>query len=136
MAADLSRSVGGGRPWLLLERSTSGVNWQPRGIAKRPGEMARNSLAHIARGSDGAMFFQWRASRAGAEKFHSAMPPHAGTDSRIWREVVRLGAELGTLRSVRGTPPPAPTRGSRRAMTSRGTWRWYAAPASTVTTSS
>ncbi|MEO3752851.1 beta-galactosidase [Streptomyces sp. B6B3] len=103
MAADLSRSVGGGRPWLLLEHSTSAVNWQPRGIAKAPGEMARNSLAHVARGSDGAMFFQWRASRFGAEKFHSAMLPHAGTDSRIWREVVELGADLGRLADVRGT---------------------------------
>ena len=103
MAADLSRSVGDGRPWLLLEHSTSGVNWQRRGIAKRPGEMARNSLAHVARGSEGALFFQWRASRAGAEKFHSAMVPHAGTDSRIWREVVRLGADIGRLAEVRGS---------------------------------
>ncbi|SFK00709.1 beta-galactosidase [Streptomyces pini] len=103
MAADLTRSVAGGEPWLLLEHSTSGVNWQPRGIAKRPGEMARNSLAHIARGSEGAMFFQWRASRSGAEKFHSAMVPHAGTDSRIWREVVSLGADVAALEEIRGT---------------------------------
>jgi beta-galactosidase len=103
MAADLSRAVGGGRPWLLLEHSTSAVNWQPRGIAKRPGEMARNSLAHVARGSEGAMFFQWRASRAGAEKFHSAMLPHAGTDSRIWREVVELGANIEALAPIRNT---------------------------------
>ncbi|MDT0444840.1 beta-galactosidase [Streptomyces johnsoniae] len=102
-AADLTRSVGAGRPWLLLEHSTSAVNWQPRGIAKRPGEMARNSLAHVARGSEGAMFFQWRASRAGAEKFHSAMVPHAGTDSRIWREVVELGADIGALQRIKDT---------------------------------
>ncbi|MGW0391250.1 beta-galactosidase [Streptomyces sp. NPDC003042] len=103
MAADLTRSVAGGAPWLLLEHSTSGVNWQPRNPAKRPGEMARNSLAHVARGSEGALFFQWRQSRAGAEKFHSSMLPHAGTDSRIWREVVRLGADLGSLSQLRGT---------------------------------
>ncbi|MGW2277073.1 beta-galactosidase [Streptomyces sp. NPDC001770] len=103
MAADLTRSVAGGAPWLLLEHSTSGVNWQPRNPAKRPGEMARNSLAHVARGSDGAMFFQWRQSRGGAEKFHSAMLPHGGTDTRIWREVTRLGAGLGLLDGIRGT---------------------------------
>ncbi|WP_165984553.1 beta-galactosidase [Streptomyces sp. YIM 98790] len=103
MAADLTRSVGGGRPWLLLEHSTSAVNWQPRGIAKLPGEMARNSLAHVARGSEGAMFFQWRASRKGAEKFHSAMVPHAGTDSRIWREVTALGRGLAALGEIRST---------------------------------
>ncbi|MET9425268.1 beta-galactosidase [Streptomyces sp. NPDC006540] len=103
MAADLTRSVAGGAPWLLLEHSTSGVSWQPRNPAKRPGEMARNSLAHVARGSEGAMFFQWRQSRKGAEKFHSAMLPHAGTDTRIWREVVRLGADIGSLAELLGT---------------------------------
>ncbi|MER7174484.1 beta-galactosidase [Streptomyces mesophilus] len=103
MAADLTRSVAGGAPWLLLEHATSGVNWQPRNPAKAPGEMARNSLSHVARGSEGAMFFQWRQSRRGAEKFHSAMLPHAGTDSRVWREVVELGADVGALAEIRGT---------------------------------
>lgn len=103
IAADLSRSVGGGRPWILMEHSTSAVNWQPRNIAKRPGEMARNSLTHLARGADAILFFQWRASRYGAEKFHSAMIPHAGTRSRVWREVVELGAAMSRLEEVRGS---------------------------------
>ncbi|MFI0439376.1 beta-galactosidase, partial [Streptomyces eurythermus] len=103
MAADLTRSVAGGAPWLLLEHSTSGVNWQPRNPAKAPGQMARNSLAHVARGSEGAMFFQWRQSRRGAEKFHSAMVPHGGTDTRVWREVVELGASVDALSGIRGT---------------------------------
>jgi beta-galactosidase len=109
MAADLCRSVAGGAPWLLMEHSTGAVNWQPRNLAKRPGEMIRNSLAHLARGADGIMFFQWRASRAGSEKYHSAMLPHAGTDSRIWRDVVALGKELGGLRDVRGSRVKADT---------------------------
>jgi beta-galactosidase len=103
MAADLTRSVAGGAPWLLLEHSTSGVNWQPRNPAKAPGQMARNSLGHVARGSEGALFFQWRQSRRGAEKFHSAMVPHGGTDTRVWREVVELGASLEALGEIRGT---------------------------------
>ncbi|MFJ4537220.1 beta-galactosidase [Streptomyces tibetensis] len=103
MAADLTRSVAGGAPWLLLEHSTSGVNWQLRNPAKAPGQMARNSLAHVARGSEGALFFQWRQSRRGAEKFHSAMVPHGGTDTRVWREVVELGASLKALSEIRGT---------------------------------
>jgi beta-galactosidase len=103
IAADLSRSVGGGAPWMLMEHSTSAVNWQPRNIAKRPGEMARNSFSHLARGADGILFFQWRAGRSGAEKFHSAMLPHAGTDSRVFREVVELGAALGRLGEMQGS---------------------------------
>lgn len=103
LAADLTRSVAGGKPWLLLEHSTSGVNWQPRNVAKRAGEMSRNAFSHLGRGADAIMFFQWRASRSGAEKFHSAMLPHAGTKSRIWNEVKELGQELGAMAEVRGS---------------------------------
>jgi beta-galactosidase len=103
MAADLTRSYGLGRPWILMEHSTSAVNWQPRNIAKAPGQLRRNSLAHVARGADAVCYFQWRASRAGAEKFHSAMLPHAGTDSKVWREVVELGSNLSALAEVAGS---------------------------------
>lgn len=103
MDADFTRSLAGGRPWILMEHSTSAVNWQPRNIAKRSGELARNSLSHVARGSDAVLFFQFRASRFGAEKFHSAMLPHAGTSSRTWREVVQLGSLLGAASSLRGS---------------------------------
>jgi beta-galactosidase len=53
------------------------------------------------------MYFQWRASRAGAEKYHSALLPHRGTASRGWRETVRFGAELARLGEVTGTTAPA-----------------------------
>ncbi|MFI2105539.1 beta-galactosidase [Isoptericola sp. NPDC019693] len=92
-----------GRPWLLMESSTGGPSWQRRNRAKDPGEIARHSLGHVARGSDGVMFFQWRASRTGAEQFHSAMLPHSGTRSRVWREVVELGGHLKALGEVAGT---------------------------------
>ena len=101
--ADLTRSLAGGRPWILMEHSSSAVNWQPRNLAKRPGEMARNSLSHLARGADAILFFQWRASRRGAEKFHSAMLPHAGANSRVFGEIVQLGATLGDLDAVLGS---------------------------------
>jgi beta-galactosidase len=103
MAADLTRAVAGGGPWMVMEHSTSAVNWQPRNLAKTPGEMRRNSLAHLARGADGLMFFQWRASRAGAEKFHSAMVPHGGTDTDLWRDVTALGDDLKRLSGVVGS---------------------------------
>ncbi|MDO0913659.1 beta-galactosidase [Streptomyces sp. DT2A-34] len=102
LSGDLVRSLAGG-PWLLMEHSTGAVNWQPVNRAKGPGELRRNALAHVARGADGIAYFQWRAAKAGAEQWHSAMLPHAGTDSRIWRDVVRLGADLRALAEVRGS---------------------------------
>ncbi|KJC63934.1 beta-galactosidase [Agreia bicolorata] len=102
-AADATRGLAGGRPWMLMEQATSAVNWQPLNIAKAPGEMIRNTLSHVARGADGISFFQWRASLQGSEKFHSAMLPHAGTDSTVWREVVELSGILQKLAEVTGS---------------------------------
>ncbi|MDQ1545346.1 MAG: beta-galactosidase [Actinomycetota bacterium] len=103
MTSDYIRGLADGAPWLLMEHSSSAVNWQPRNIAKKPGEMIRNSLQHVARGADAALFFQWRAARAGSEKFHSALLPHAGRDSTLFRDVVKLGAYLGKLGEVVGS---------------------------------
>ncbi|MFF4655019.1 beta-galactosidase [Streptomyces sp. NPDC001381] len=108
MSGDLVRSLAGG-PWLLMEHSTGAVNWQPVNRAKTPGELRRNALAHVARGADGIAYFQWRAAKAGAEQWHSAMLPHAGTDSAIWRDVVALGADLRALAEVRGSTGTAET---------------------------
>ena len=99
---DLMRSLAGG-PWFLMEHSTGALNWQHVNRAKRPGELRRNALGHVAHGADGIAYFQWRQSKAGAEQWHSAMVPHAGTDSQIWRDVVQLGADLRALAEVRGS---------------------------------
>lgn len=104
-SADRMRGLTRGRrPWMLMEHSTGAPAWQQRNRAKEPGEIARNALAHVARGSDSAMFFQWRASLGGAEQYHSAMLPHDGTDTRVWREVVALGDALRRLACVAGSP--------------------------------
>ncbi|MEU0096562.1 beta-galactosidase [Kribbella sp. NPDC006257] len=94
--ADLARAWGGGR-WLLMEQAASVINQGGRMKAKEPGRMTRNSLSHLARGSAGALFFQWRASQGGAERFHSGMVPHAGPDTRAFREITELGALLPRL---------------------------------------
>ncbi|GAA0446428.1 hypothetical protein Aca07nite_04760 [Actinoplanes capillaceus] len=103
-SANLTGNPAGGRPWFLMEHSTSAVNWQPVNLPKLPGEMARDALTHVAHGADAVCFFQWRQSRAGAEKCHSAMLPHAGRDSAIFRSVTELGARLATLGSIAGLP--------------------------------
>jgi beta-galactosidase GanA len=68
-----------------------------------PWTMRRHSLSHVAHGADAVCFFQWRQSQVGAEKFHSATVPHAGTDSAPWRSVVGLGSDLAALGEVAGS---------------------------------
>jgi len=102
-SSDLSRGLAGGKPWLLMETAVGAVNWQPLNVARVPGELQRQMIAHIAHGADGVCFFQWRASTQGSEKFHSALVPHAGTDTRAWREVVALGSAMKDLAELQGT---------------------------------
>jgi beta-galactosidase len=103
MAGDLMRSLGAGRPWLLMEQAPGYVNWRETNGTK-PGAMMRAlSIQAVSRGADGINFFQWRQSRGGLEKFHSGMVPHSGTDSRIWRNVLQLGVDLDRLASVEGS---------------------------------
>jgi beta-galactosidase len=63
------------------------------------------SLQAVARGADGILFFQWRQSLAGAEKFHGAMVQHgaAPEKSRVYGEVRGLGADLKKLEPVVGS---------------------------------
>ena len=103
---DLVRSLGHGRRWLLMEQATSAVNWRTRNVPKRPGLMRLDSLQAVAHGASAVMYFQWRASRAGAEKYHSGMLPHVGEQSRTWREVKALGAELHELKVLARTSVP------------------------------
>ena len=110
-ARDLMRSLKPDVPWLLMEQSTNALNWRPTNAPKAPGQMAALSTQAIARGADGIFFFQWRQSRTGSEKFHSAMVPQAGLDTRTWREVTAFGSELAALPEL-----PAGSRDARVAL--------------------
>ena len=96
-AASLTDGIARKHPWFLMENSTSAVNWRPINMRKEPGQLVRDGLAHLAMGANAICFFQWRQSKAGAEKWHSAMVPHAGENSQVFRDVCELGADLNRL---------------------------------------
>jgi beta-galactosidase len=107
MHYDLVRSLNKTVPWMVMEQTTSRVNWRPHNVAKAPGQMRAMCYQAIARGAAGVLFFQWRASRSGAEKFHSAMVSHSGAASPVWAEVTALGGELSQLEDLGATRPEA-----------------------------
>lgn len=113
---DLMRSLKPGVPWLLMEQATSAVSWRPSNAPKAPGQMAALSMQAVGRGADAVLFFQWRQSRRGSEKFHSAMVPQAGTGTRIWREVVELGRTLQGLPELSQTTGGPTGSGARVAL--------------------
>jgi beta-galactosidase len=105
---DLMRGLKNGQPFILMEQAPNQVNWRPFNTNKRPGVMALWSYQAMAHGADAIMFFQWRQSLKGAEKFHSAMVTHTGdANSRVYRQVAKLGNELSSLSEVIDSKVPA-----------------------------
>lgn len=95
---DLMRSLKDGQPYLVMEQTPSQLNWMPQNPHKRPGTIRLQSLQAVAHGADGILYFQWRQSQAGAEKFHSAIVTHEGNEhNRIFQQAAQIGAELEQL---------------------------------------
>lgn len=106
---DLNRGLKDGQPFMLLEQTPSSQNWQPVNALKRPGVLRLWSYLAVAHGADTVMYFQWRRGRGAGEKFHGAVVEHGGrADTRVFREVTELGAELERLGdTVVGAGTPA-----------------------------
>ena len=115
-------------------------HWRSHNLPKRRCEARLDSLQAVARGADAVCFFQWRQSAAGAERFHSAMLPHAGPDTEVFAGVCALGDATcgGCAPSSAPGPHPSPCsstgrRGGRRgagssdrpAATRSTRSRWY-----------
>ena len=92
-----------GRPFMVMEQAPSQVDWYPVNVNKPPGLMRLWSYQALAHGSDSVMYFQWRASKKGAEKYHSGMVGHFGEDSRVFKEICGLGAELQKMGELVGS---------------------------------
>ena len=82
-SCDLMRSLGSRAGWVLMEQAVSAVNWLTPNVPKHPGKMRLGSYQALARGAEGILFFQWRASQFGAEQFVSAMVPLVSLDEGI-----------------------------------------------------
>ena len=62
------------------------------------------SMQAIAHGGEGALYFQIRQSRGASEKFHGAVIDHyGGNDTRVFKEVSRVGETLKEIRELAGT---------------------------------
>jgi beta-galactosidase len=100
---DLNRSMGDGRPFLLMECTPSSSNWYPTMKLKRPGQHTLEGLQAVAHGSDGVQYFQWRQSAGSLEQFHGAVVGHNNrSDARVFCDVKELGAKLNQLDGLVG----------------------------------
>ena len=92
------------KPFMLMESTPSCVNWTRVNKMKRPGMHYLASMQVVGHGSDTVQYFQWRKSRGSSEKFHGAVVDHEGSENtRVFKEVARLGQDLAKLDEVVGT---------------------------------
>jgi beta-galactosidase len=106
---DLMRGLKDGQPFWLMEQTPSVTACRDVNPLKRPGVMRLWSWQAVAHGADAVLFFQMRASRGASEKYHGAVIGHSGrADTRVFREVAELGAELDKVGgAVLGARTPA-----------------------------
>jgi beta-galactosidase len=125
-AADLARG------WALAAGHESG-RWLLMEHAPAAGQTAEIAQTYLDRGATGIMYFQWRASRGGAEQWHPAM-------TQVLPEMAALGEEIAARTEVTVTAnaallydeqtmwawqsPHLPTREIDYTATAR---RWHAA---------
>ena len=103
MQHDIMRSIQK-KPFLLMECCPSSTNWQPVSKLKKPGMLHAASMQAIAHGSDSVLYFQLRQSRGSSEKFHGAVIDHyGGDDTRVFREVTRVGESLEKMQEITGS---------------------------------
>lgn len=102
MQHDIMRSIKKS-PYLLMESCPSATNWQPVSKLKKPGMLHAASMQAIAHGSDSVLYFQLRQSQGSSEKFHGAVIDHyGGDDTRVFKEVTEVGADLEKLAEITG----------------------------------
>ena len=100
---DAFRTMGGGKPFFMMESTPSLVNWHDVNKLPKPNRQALSSIQAVAHGADSVQYFQWRKSRGGHEKFHGAVVDHCGHENtRVFKEVSNLGKNLEKLSSVVG----------------------------------
>ena len=110
------------RPWFLMEHSTSAVNWQPRNVAKPPGELLRDAFSHVAHGADAVLLLPVAAVAGRRGEVPLGMVPHAGhrhrgvpRGRRARRALRGRGEVTGSRGRAASRSSSTGSRGGRRA---------------------
>ncbi|GAA4528219.1 beta-galactosidase [Brachybacterium paraconglomeratum] len=88
------RTLGRGRPWVLMEQAAGAVNWRAHNVPKTSAQNRLETWRAHAHGADVISYFQFRQAASGPETFHSALVPHAGAETTRFEAVAELGREL------------------------------------------
>jgi len=86
-------------PFWVLETQPNTTGWGSPNVALPPGEVRRMMYHQIGHGADMVSFWQWRASRTGAEQYHGSLVNSDGRPRPILSEISGAVQELKALDS-------------------------------------
>jgi len=91
------RGLKAGKPFWIMEQNPTQQTYM--GFTKKePGKMRAWSYQALANGADALLYFQLKNSIGASEKYCGSVISHAGhKETRVFREVTQLGAELKKL---------------------------------------
>jgi beta-galactosidase len=89
----------GDQGFWVIEQKAGQTGFQEVNALIRPGVLRKFTYQLVSRGASGILYFLWRPSRIGTEKFHGAVLPHhlEGGSQRMFREISQIGEELKLL---------------------------------------
>jgi beta-galactosidase len=105
------RTPDGDEGFWVIEQKAGQVNWQDVNSLVRPGVIRLFTYQLLSRGASGVLYYHWRQSRIGFEKFFGAvLPHHVQENNRVFREISQVGEEIKMLApALKGTKVVAET---------------------------
>src|SRR5262245_5775666 len=95
---DEVRTPDGDEGFWVIEQKAGQVNWQDVNSLVRPGVIRLFTYQLLSRGASGVLYYHWRQSRIGFEKFFGAvLPHHVQPNSRAFKEISQIGEEIKLL---------------------------------------
>ncbi|KAA8829846.1 beta-galactosidase [Bifidobacterium myosotis] len=92
---DMTRSLKGGRNYLLLETEAQGQNgWLPY-----PGQLRLQAYSHLASGSNSVMYWHWHSIHNSFETYWKGVLSHDFQPNNVYREASRFGEEIERIGS-------------------------------------
>jgi beta-galactosidase len=95
---DNIRTPDGDCGFWVIEQKAGQVNWSEVNSLVRPGVVRLFTYQLLSRGACGVLYYHWRQSRIGNEKFFGAvLPHHLQINSRAFKEISQIGEEIKML---------------------------------------
>lgn len=82
-------------PFLVTETNAGSIGHSSLNVSPYDGQWRQAAWALVSRGAEMIEYWHWNTLHFGTETYWGGVLPHSGVPGRAYREIARLGAELG-----------------------------------------